>query len=106
MSTTEAALRPVARMRSRALVSQLAGLPVLIVGDLMLDHFVFGRVTRISPEAPVPVIEFDHEEFRVGGAGNVAHNVHTLGGQVEVVGLVGRDDYGTHLKQALHAAGV
>ena len=64
MSAPDVALRPVDRARSVALISRLAGLPVVIVGDLMLDHFIFGRVNRISPEAPVPVVEFDREEFR------------------------------------------
>jgi rfaE bifunctional protein kinase chain/domain len=67
---------------------------------------VFGRVNRISPEAPVPVVEFDHEEFRAGGAGNVAHNVRTLGGSAEVIGLVGLDEHGTRLRDALQADGV
>jgi rfaE bifunctional protein kinase chain/domain len=106
MLTPDVALRAVDRKRARAIIPGFTGVPVLIVGDLMLDHFVFGRVTRISPEAPVPVVEFDHEEFCVGGAANVAHNVHTLGGQVEVVGLIGRDEYGGQLEQALRAAGV
>ena len=86
MPAPELALRPsIARAAARS-CRQLTGLPILIVGDLMLDHFVFGRVNRISPEAPVPVVEFDREEFRVGGAGNVAHNVRELGGVVDVVG--------------------
>ena len=54
---------------------------VLVVGDVMLDQFVVGRVSRISPEAPVPVVEHDHDEYRIGGAGNVAHNVRALGGR-------------------------
>ena len=58
---------------------------MLVVGDLMLDHFVIGRVERISPEAPVPVVQFDHEEFRLGGAANVAHNVAAMGGDVSLV---------------------
>jgi hypothetical protein len=48
---------------------------VLVVGDVMLDRFLVGRVSRISPEAPVPVVEFDHDEYRLGGAANVAHNI-------------------------------
>ena len=60
------------------LLARLSGRTVLIVGDVMLDHFVIGRVERISPEAPVPVVQFDHEEFRLGGAANVAHNVAAL----------------------------
>ena len=61
------------------LLDRARGRAVLIVGDLMLDHFVIGRVERISPEAPVPVVQFDHEEYRLGGAANVAHNVAVLG---------------------------
>jgi len=99
-------LRPVDRKRIVELVSRLSGLSVLIVGDLMLDHFIFGRVSRISPEAPVPVVEFDREEFRVGGAGNVARNVRALAGQVNVVGIIGRDEAGTRIRSALHDDGV
>ena len=80
---------------------RLAGRTILIVGDLMLDHFVIGRVERISPEAPVPVVCFDHEEFRLGGAANVAHNVAALGGRVEMVGLVGSDPEGARLRTGL-----
>jgi D-beta-D-heptose 7-phosphate kinase/D-beta-D-heptose 1-phosphate adenosyltransferase len=79
------------------LLDRLAGRSVLIVGDLMLDHFVIGRVDRISPEAPVPVVRFEHEEFRLGGAANVAHNVAALGGRAVLVGLVGDDAEGVRL---------
>jgi D-beta-D-heptose 7-phosphate kinase/D-beta-D-heptose 1-phosphate adenosyltransferase len=78
-------------MTAADLPARLAGRTVLIVGDVMLDHFVIGRVDRISPEAPVPVVCFDHEEYRLGGAANVAHNVAALGGRVEVIGVVGKD---------------
>jgi D-glycero-beta-D-manno-heptose-7-phosphate kinase len=106
MPAPDAALHAVDRARSRALVSRLAGLPVVILGDLMLDHFIFGRVTRISPEAPVPVVEFEREEFRAGGAANVAQNVRELGGQVNIVGLIGRDAYGAQVRDALRSAGI
>jgi D-beta-D-heptose 7-phosphate kinase/D-beta-D-heptose 1-phosphate adenosyltransferase len=106
MPAPDVALRPLDRTRAREVASQFAGVRVLIVGDLMLDHFVFGRVSRISPEAPVPIVEFEREEFRVGGAGNVAHNVRGLGGAVEVVGVIGRDDHGTRLKEAMRADGI
>jgi len=92
--------------RARALVPRLAGLPIVIVGDLMLDHFIFGRVDRISPEAPVPVVAFEREELRAGGAANVARNVRELGGLVDIVGLVGRDAHGAQVKDALRDAGV
>jgi D-glycero-beta-D-manno-heptose-7-phosphate kinase len=88
------------------LPTRLAGRTVLIIGDLMLDHFVIGRVDRISPEAPVPVVRFDHEEYRLGGAANVAHNAAALGGRVHVVGLVGSDEAGTRLRGDLSRLGV
>jgi D-beta-D-heptose 7-phosphate kinase/D-beta-D-heptose 1-phosphate adenosyltransferase len=79
---------------------------VLVVGDLMLDHFVVGRVERISPEAPVPVVTFDSEEYRLGGAANVAHNVRAMGARVEIVGVLGRDADGARLRSALDDAGI
>jgi rfaE bifunctional protein kinase chain/domain len=89
-----------------ALLDRTRGRSVLIVGDLMLDHFVIGRVDRISPEAPVPVVQFDHESFCLGGAANVAHNVAALGGSVEIAGLVGNDAEGTRLLADLRRVGV
>jgi D-beta-D-heptose 7-phosphate kinase/D-beta-D-heptose 1-phosphate adenosyltransferase len=81
---------------------------VLVAGDLMLDHFVIGRVSRISPEAPVPVVEHDHDEYKIGGAGNVAHNARALGGRVELVGLIGRDEAAGRLRAEMvtHGMGV
>jgi D-glycero-beta-D-manno-heptose-7-phosphate kinase len=64
---------------------------ILIVGDLMLDRFVWGRVSRISPEAPVPVVEVTQETNALGGAGNVAHNITSLGGKATVIGVIGED---------------
>ena len=87
------------------LLDGLAGRSVLIVGDLMLDHFVIGRVERISPEAPVPIVHFDHEQFRMGGAANVAHNVIALGGKADTIGIVGADPDGTRLADELSRAG-
>ena len=74
-----------------ALLDRIAGRSILVVGDVMLDHFVYGRVTRISPEAPVPVVQFDREEFRLGGAANVAANIVALGGRATAIGVVGAD---------------
>jgi D-beta-D-heptose 7-phosphate kinase/D-beta-D-heptose 1-phosphate adenosyltransferase len=88
------------------LLQAARGRSVLVVGDLMLDHFVIGRVERISPEAPVPVVQFDHESFRLGGAANVAHNLAALGGKVEIAGVVGNDAEGTRLMAALRTAGI
>ena len=72
----------------------------------MLDHFLIGAVDRISPEAPVPVVRFDHESYRLGGAANVAHNLAALGAHVEVVGIVGNDEAGRQLRADLHKIGI
>ncbi len=74
---------------------------VLCVGDLMLDEFVYGEVSRISPEAPAPVIAAQRSESSIGGAGNVARNIASLGARCIFVGLVGEDDAGMKLKAAL-----
>lgn len=79
---------------------------VLIVGDVMLDQFVTGRVNRISPEAPVPVVEYDHDDYRAGGAANVANNVQALGGKIELVGLTGADAAGLRLRHLLTSCGI
>src|SRR6202795_2806214 len=82
---------------SHAIVRQT----VLCVGDLMLDEFVYGEVSRISPEAPAPVIAVQRSETNVGGAGNVARNIASLGGRCIFAGLVGDDDSGAKLKAEL-----
>ncbi len=75
---------------------------LLVVGDLMLDHYIWGKVSRISPEAPVPVVNVTSESLLLGGAANVANNVLSLGGQVELCGVIGPDDAG---RKFLHALG-
>ncbi len=84
----------------------MRGRRVLVVGDVMLDEFLWGRVSRISPEAPVPVVEVTRQSFHLGGAGNVAANVRSLGGSAVLVGLVGRDAAAEHVVGALREAGV
>ncbi len=74
---------------------------VLVVGDVMLDQFLWGRVKRISPEAPVPVVEFQSETFMPGGAANVARNLTALGAGVGLYGLVGEDDGASMLRRLL-----
>jgi D-beta-D-heptose 7-phosphate kinase/D-beta-D-heptose 1-phosphate adenosyltransferase len=88
------------------IVARLAGRRILVVGDVMLDQFLVGRVDRISPEAPVPVVKFIRDEYRLGGAANVANNVAALGGRVRLVGLVGTDEAARTLDFALGVAGV
>jgi len=79
----------------------LAGKTVLCIGDIMRDEFVYGEVSRISPEAPAPVIAVQHSESNVGGAGNVARNIAALGARCIFVGLIGDDDAGRALQSAL-----
>jgi rfaE bifunctional protein kinase chain/domain len=88
------------------LLSRLQGRTILVVGDVMLDHFLVGAVDRISPEAPVPVVRFDHESFRLGGAANVAHNAAALGARVHLVGTVGDDDAGGLVRADLKRLGI
>lgn len=79
---------------------------VLVVGDVMLDRYWHGRATRVSPEAPVPVVKVSSAEERPGGAGNVALNIAALGSAATLVGLIGDDENGRQLKSRLNAAGV
>ena len=88
------------------LLSRLQGRSLVVVGDLMLDHFVVGGVDRISPEAPVPVVRFDHDSFRLGGAANVAHNAAALGARVHLVGIIGNDDAGEMIRSELAKLGI
>ncbi|HLZ03187.1 MAG TPA: D-glycero-beta-D-manno-heptose-7-phosphate kinase [Bradyrhizobium sp.] len=74
---------------------------VLCIGDLMLDEFVYGEVSRISPEAPAPVIAAKRSETNIGGAGNVARNIVSLGGRCIFIGLIGEDEAGSRLKAEL-----
>ena len=99
-------LPPIPSERARALVSGAARTHVLVVGDAMLDKFIAGRVTRLSPEAPVPVVMFDHETVRIGGAANVAHNVTALGGRATLVAVTGQDEGASTLAQACREAGI
>ena len=79
---------------------------VLVVGDVMLDRYWFGPTSRISPEAPVPIVRVDGSEDRPGGAANVALNIASLGARVTLSGLVGQDDNASLLEQALSAADI
>lgn len=85
---------------------RLRGGRVLIIGDLVLDHYVVGKVGRISPEAPVPVVHVDGERYILGGAGNVARNVKALGGEPIIIGVCGMDADGERMGRLLRSDGV
>ena len=88
--------------RLREILARAAGKRILVIGDLMLDEFVWGKVGRISPEAPVPVVEVTGETFYPGGAANVARNLREFIDGVSVIGMVGTDRSGRRLRDLLH----
>ncbi|HTB22270.1 MAG TPA: D-glycero-beta-D-manno-heptose-7-phosphate kinase [bacterium] len=90
----------------RGWVPRLAGKRVLVIGDVMADHYVWGRVERISPEAPIPVVHVSREEVKPGGAANVANNIMALGGRVSLAGIVGADSMASTLRSLLGAKGI
>jgi D-glycero-beta-D-manno-heptose-7-phosphate kinase len=98
------------RMRERKkLESILKAFPrvkLLVVGDIMMDRSIFGKVSRISPEAPVPVIIAETEDFNLGGAANVAHNIRSLGGIVSLCGIVGDDENGKKIYKKIVERGI
>jgi D-beta-D-heptose 7-phosphate kinase/D-beta-D-heptose 1-phosphate adenosyltransferase len=87
--------------RVRKLLAAATKTRVLVVGDVMLDQFIWGGVSRISPEAPVPVVDFERESFMPGGAANVARNLTALKVPAELFGMIGQDENGRHLKKLL-----
>ena len=86
--------------------SRMIGSKVLIIGDIMLDQYQKGLVERISPEAPVPVVKVTEQVFKIGGAGNVAQNVATLGGCPTLVSICGNDLYGENLQEICSSLGI
>lgn len=97
-------LQPVKELspaRVGRLLRRLRQIRVLVVGDAMLDQYLWGQVARISPEAPVPVVEFKDESFMPGGAANVARNLTALGASAELFSVIGRDNHGQALRRLL-----
>ncbi|TAM61530.1 D-glycero-beta-D-manno-heptose-7-phosphate kinase [bacterium] len=92
--------------QARELFERMRGRRVLVVGDLMVDEWIWGRVSRISPEAPVPVVEVTDHSFTLGGAGNVAANLRVLGAEVRLAGVVGDDRIAERLRALVGGLGV
>jgi rfaE bifunctional protein kinase chain/domain len=90
----------------RELLAKFGKQRVLVLGDIMLDHYIWGKVERISAEAPVPVLEAQKEEFRLGGAANAALNVKSLGGKAILLGVTGRDSAAQDLKRLMECKGL
>ena len=85
------------RKRAFEIIDRFSRAKVLVVGDLMIDHFIWGKVSRISPEAPVPVVEVDADHLLLGGSANVLNNIYAMGGKVFVSGVIGADEMGKKL---------
>lgn len=90
----------------RRIASEFRNRSILVVGDIMVDRYLWGNVSRISPEAPVPVIELSGESTRLGGAANVARNIVSLGARAKLLGVVGDDEQGKHLICELEKNGI
>jgi len=92
--------------RLKRMIPRLRGKRIGVLGDLMLDRYLWGTASRLSPEAAVPVVDFVEQSECLGGAGNVAANISTLGGEVEAFGVIGNDEAGRALQKCLSAANI
>src|ERR1700740_3772261 len=92
--------------RLKRLIPQLRGKRVGVLGDLMLDRYLWGTATRLSPEAAVPVVDFVEQSECLGGAGNVAANLAALGARISAFGIMGEDERGAALRRCLLPAGM
>jgi D-beta-D-heptose 7-phosphate kinase/D-beta-D-heptose 1-phosphate adenosyltransferase len=79
---------------------------ILVIGDIILDHYLYGTTSRISPEAPVPIVDCDNEKWVLGGAGNVANNLVSIGAEVTLAGIVGNDHYGSLVKRIISSKNI
>ena len=90
----------------RGYIKKFKGVKILVVGDLILDQYIWGPVSRISPEAPVPVVNVSSETLQLGGAANVSNNIRALGGRVDLCGVIGADDAGRQFLSVLQRQGI
>ena len=86
-------------------IDRFSSTRIVVIGDVILDHYIWGEVSRISPEAPVPVVEVKDENFRLGGAANTVANIRSLGGQVDLVSVIGKDQNGDKMREMLASIG-
>ncbi len=94
------------RKKLSSYISRFPSVRILVVGDIVLDHYIWGKVSRISPEAPVPVVNVTRESLLLGGATNVVQNIHALRGSVGICGVIGRDEAGGNVLQLLRRQGI
>ena len=98
--------RIMSNRRAFAIIENFPRSRVLVVGDIMADHFIWGKVSRISPEAPVPVVEVRKDHFTLGGCANVLNNIFAMGGRVHLAGVVGSDETGRRLLSEFRSRGL
>ena len=98
--------RIMSNRRAFAIIENFSRSRVLVVGDIMADHFIWGKVSRISPEAPVPVVEVRKDSFMLGGCANVLNNIFAMGGRVHLAGVIGTDETGKRLLAEFRSRGV
>ena len=98
--------RIMSKKRAFTIIDNFSRSGVLVVGDIMADHFIWGRVSRISPEAPVPVVEVTKDNFMLGGCANVLNNIFAMGGRAYLAGVVGADETGARLISEFRNRGV
>ncbi|MHB2018453.1 MAG: D-glycero-beta-D-manno-heptose-7-phosphate kinase [Candidatus Xenobia bacterium] len=96
----------ISRSRAAEILDGFGRCRILVLGDCMLDQYIWGRVSRISPEAPVPIVEVDRSTHTAGGAANVVHNLCSLGARAGIAGVIGEDEAGTRLRTVLSDQGV
>jgi len=96
-------LPPANQGRLRDAINAFQKSNILVIGDLIVDHFIWGNVSRISPEAPVPVVNVTHDNLLLGGSANVLHNIFGLGAKATICGVIGHDSIGGHLLQLIEA---
>jgi D-beta-D-heptose 7-phosphate kinase/D-beta-D-heptose 1-phosphate adenosyltransferase len=99
-------MRTFSELDIERMLEKISGVTVLVVGDVMLDHYIWGEVSRISPEAPVPIVHVQRETFNAGGAANVALNLAGLGAKVRLLSCWGEDDSGRTLSGMLDQSGI
>lgn len=99
-------MKSVSAVKLKNLVNKFAGKKVLVLGDVMLDEYIWGKVSRVSPEAPIPVVHVNRENALPGGAANVANNICALGGKVILAGVIGQDAQGGRMLSLLKKEGV
>jgi rfaE bifunctional protein kinase chain/domain len=97
---------PPSAERLLSLIDSFKGRRILVIADFVADEFLYGRVQRVSREAPVLILEYDSTDVRLGGGANAVHNIHTLGGKPAPVGVLGKDDHGRRLRGILREAGI